>query len=88
MFHMLSTILLLDKYKQLKNMDKKFDNNLFMVTNEERNYKHWFTSLNRIAKMIGVPRTSVEIPFMKNKPYNGYKIEIVDGSDVMYRDIN
>ena len=69
-------------------MTEKLDNNLFMVTCEERNYKRWFTSLNRIAKMIGVPRTSIELAFMKNKPYNGYNIEIVDGSNIKYKDIN
>lgn len=69
-------------------MSEKHDNNLFKVTNEERHYVHWFTSIGRIAADLEMNRSTVEYAFLKNKTTNGYKIELVDGTDIKYKDIN
>lgn len=70
-------------------MKNKTDNGLFKVTNDELHYVHWFTSLGRVSAVLGIFRNTVEYCYLRNKPTtNGYKIELVDGTDIKYKDIN
>lgn len=69
-------------------MTEKTDNNLFKVTNEEKKYMHWFTSIGRISADLGIFRSTVEYCFLKNKPCHGYNIELVDGANIEYKYIN
>lgn len=69
-------------------MSQKEDNNLFKVTNEEEKYVHWFTSLQRVAVGLGIPRNTAEYYYLKKQLYKGYTIELVNGSEVKYKNIN
>lgn len=68
----------------------KVDNNLYRVTDLKDGSQHWYTSLQRIANAIGIQRTLVMYACAKpNKTYKDlYKIELVDGSDITYKNIN
>lgn len=67
----------------------KKDNNLFKVTDLKTGKIHWYTSLQRIADSIGVQRTTLTQALWKNDCYKDIiRIQIEDGSEVLYKDIN
>lgn len=62
------------------------ENELYMITRgDERKY---FTSLYRAGLFIGKQRAPVEYAMLKGKDVNGWRIEIVDGSKVMWENID
>lgn len=77
-------------------MSKKVDNNLFLVADNE-GFRHYFTSMFRIAEYFGTQRQYVENvmerkkrpgEFIDKRDNKKYLIVITDGSNVMYKDIN
>lgn len=77
-------------------MNNKIDNNLFKVFNTKTGVEHYFTSLHRVAQYIGVDRTAVLLVYERSCRRNelectfknDWKISVVDGSDIKYKDIN
>ena len=70
-------------------MTNKFNNNLFKVTNEEKNYIHYFTSMNRVGQALGAQQGQLKYYYyLQEKPYKGYFIELVDGSEIKWKDID
>lgn len=70
-------------------MTKKKDNNLFKVTNEEKNYIHYFTSLTRVGLAVdGQPGQLKYYYYLQGRPFKGYFIELVDGSNIKWKDID
>ena len=72
-------------------MQKKKDNNLLLVTSGKK--KHYFTSLSRVAKFLGINAGSVAWAIghrntLKNNNDEDVTIEYVDGSDIPYKYIN
>lgn len=67
---------------------KKYDNNLYRVENELNGETHYFTSLQKIADVVGVQRTSIDTSFKRTGKWKHLLIDIVDGSEVKYKDIN
>lgn len=67
---------------------KRKDNNLFKMTNCETGEIKYFTSINRIANYFNVQRIQVEVPYKRCGKYKNYDIEIIDGSEIKYKDID
>ena len=61
-------------------------NELFRINNGEE--QHYFTSLYRIGQFVDKQRAQVEYAAMKGKQINGWNIEIADGSDVTWKQID
>lgn len=61
-------------------------NELYMITRE--NEHHYFTSLYRTGLFLGKQRAPVEYALLKGKEINGWRIEIVDGSKVIWENID
>ena len=61
-------------------------NKLYMITRGDEH--HYFTSLYRAGLYIGKQRAPVEYALLKGKDVNGWTVEIVDGSEIKYKDIN
>lgn len=69
-----------------KKDDNLQENELYMIScGEEQLY---FTSLYRIGKFLNKQRAQVEYSMLKNKNVDGWSIDIVDGSKVMWEDID
>ena len=60
-------------------------NELYMITRGDEH--HYFTSLYRAGLFIGKQRAPVEYAMLKGKDVNGWRIEIVDGSKIMWENI-
>lgn len=73
-------------------MQAKIDNNLVKLTQIGSDYVHYFTSLQRVAKFLGTYRDKIDYYYLKKAPLNingnSYMIEIVDGADIKYKEIN
>lgn len=60
---------------------------LFMIEHDK--YGIWyFDSLYRAAEFLGCQRAQVEYSFLRNKPYHGWVITVVDGADTPWSWIN
>ena len=59
---------------------------LFKLSND--NETHYFTSLHRIGQFVGTQRAQVEYCALKGKTIKGWTIDIVDGSKVMWENID
>ena len=61
-------------------------NELYMITRGDEH--HYFTSLYRAGLYIGKQRAPVEYALLKGRDINGWTVEIVDGSKVMWEEID
>lgn len=61
-------------------------NELYMITRGDE--RHYFTSLYRAGLYIGKQRAQTEYALLRGKDVNGWNVEIVDGSKVMWEDID
>lgn len=62
----------------------KRNNNLLKVTNLKTNETWWCTKTTYVGKIIGCTPAAV----FCEKYKNDYKVEILDGSEVKWKDIN
>ena len=62
------------------------NNELYIITRGDEH--HYFTSLHKIGKYLKKQRTLVEYSLLKNKNVDGWSIDVVDGSKVMWEDID
>lgn len=62
------------------------ENELYMITRGDEH--HYFTSLYRAGLFIGKQRAPVEYAFLKGKDVNGWNVYKVDGSKVMWENID
>ena len=62
------------------------DNELYMIARGDE--RHYFTSLYRAGLYAGKQRAQAEYALLKGKDVNGWRIEIVDGSKVMWENID
>lgn len=63
------------------------NNELFRISNGIE--QHYFTSLHRAAEYLGSQRAQVLYAYIRDLKYNKeWLIEIVDGSEIKYKDIN
>lgn len=61
-------------------------NELYMITRGDEH--HYFTSLYRAGLYIGKQRAQAEYALLKERDVNGWTVEIVDGSKVMWEEID
>lgn len=61
-------------------------NELYMIARGDEH--HYFTSLYRVGQYVGKQRAQAEYALMKGKDVNGWRIEIVDGSKIMWENID
>ena len=61
-------------------------NELYMITRGDE--RHYFTSLYRAGLFIGKQRAPVEYAMLKERDVDGWRIEIVDGADVCWKNID
>ena len=62
------------------------ENELYMIT---RGYeRHYFTNLHKAGLYAGKQRAQAEYALLKGKDVNGWRIEIVDGSKIMWENID
>ena len=61
-------------------------NELYMITRVDEH--HYFTSLYRVGQYLGKQRAQAEYALLKGKDINGWRIEIVDGSKIMWENID
>ena len=61
-------------------------NELYMITRGDEH--HYFTSLYRVGPYVGKQRAQAEYALLKDKDVNGWRIEIVDGSKIMWENID
>ncbi len=61
-------------------------NELYMITRVDEH--HYFTSLYRAGLFLGKQRAPVEYALLKGKEINGWSVEIVDGADVCWKEID
>ena len=61
-------------------------NELYMITRE--NEHHYFSSLYRAGLYIGKQRAQTEYAMLKGRDVDGWTVEIVDGSKVMWKNID
>ena len=67
----------------------KKDNNLIKVTNKVTGEARYFTKDIYVCKCIGCSTTSlIGIISNNSRKYPEWKYEIVDGSNILYKDIN
>ena len=62
------------------------DNELYMIARGDE--RHYFTSLYRAGLYTGKQRAQAEYALLKGKDVNGWRIEIVDGSKIMWENID
>lgn len=71
---------------------EKTNNNLIKVTTMTDKSIHYYTNVKKIADRFGVHPTVINTAILKDnsklRKEHDVKIEIVDGSDVKYKDIN
>ena len=61
-------------------------NELYMIARGDE--RHYFTSLYRAGLYTGKQRAQAEYALLKGKDVNGWRIEIVDGSKIMWENID
>ena len=61
-------------------------NELYMISRGDEH--HYFTSLYRAGLYIGKQRAPVEYALLRGKDLDGWTVEIVDGSEVMWENID
>ena len=67
----------------------KKDNNLIKVTNKVTGEARYFTRDFYVCKWVGCTATSLTGIISNNsRKYSNWKYEIVDGSNILYKDIN
>ena len=67
----------------------KKNNNLIKITNTFNNEIKYFTIESYVMKYIGCSQGALPLVRRNNsRAYKGYLYEIVDGSNIMYKDIN
>ena len=67
----------------------KKDNNLIKVTNKVTGEARYFTKDFYVCKWVGCTTTSLTGIISNNsRKYHDWKNEIVDGSNILYKDIN
>lgn len=67
----------------------KKNNNLIKITNIEKNEVKYFTKDSYVIRYIGCTQGSLaSIRSGHSRDYNQFIYEIVDGSDVVYKNIN
>jgi len=60
-----------------------------LIKLEHPEYGEWyFTSLTQIMKALGLSTSTVYYTLQKNGQYNGWVADIVDGSEIPYKNIN
>lgn len=70
----------------MKNKAILEDNELYMITRGDE--RHYFTSLYRAGLYVGKQRAQAEYALLKGKDVNGWTIKIVDGSKIMWENID
>ena len=70
----------------MKNKSLIEGNELYMITRGDE--RHYFTSLYRAGLYVGKQRAQAEYALLKGKYVNGWRIEIVDGSKIMWENID
>lgn len=67
----------------------KQNNNLIKITNTQTNEVRYFTKNNHVCSYIGCGLLTLGmIKQGRSKTYKHYVYEIVDGSEIKYKDIN
>ena len=67
----------------------KKDNYLIKITNEDTGEYRYFTKDSYVQAWTGCSVTALlQIGGNKSLKYSNYKYEIVDGSNILYKDIN
>lgn len=67
----------------------KRDNNLIKITNNVTGESRYFTKDIYVCKWIGCSTSSlIGITSNNSRKYPDWKYEIVDGSNILYKDIN
>ncbi len=67
----------------------KRDNNLIRITNTKTNESRYFTKDSIAQSWIGASQsTMVGIKANNSSKFNYIRYEIVDGSNILYKDIN
>lgn len=67
----------------------KKNNNLIKITNTFNNEIKYFTKDSYVMKYIGCSQGALALIRSNNsRAYKGYVYELVDGSNIMYKDIN
>lgn len=67
----------------------KKDNNVIQITNEENGEVKYFTKDTYVQNYIGCSQTAMPlIKAGRSKQYSHIKYDIVDGSLILYKDIN
>jgi len=61
-------------------------NELYKISRGDEH--HYFTSLYRAGLFIGKQRAPVEYAMLKGRDVDGWTVEIVDGSKVMWKNID
>ena len=68
---------------------KKYSNDLIQITNNETGEVKYFTKDTYIQNYIGCSQTAMPlIKAGRSKQYSHIKYEIIDGSEIKYKDIN
>ena len=62
------------------------ENELYKISRGDEH--HYFTSLYRAGLYIGKQRAQAEYALLKERDVNGWTVEIVDGSKVMWEEID
>lgn len=62
------------------------ENELYMITRGDE--RHYFTSLHKAGLYIGKQRAQAEYALLKGKDVNGWYVYKVDGSKVMWENID
>lgn len=67
----------------------KRDNNLIKITNNKTGESRYFTKDSIAMSWIGCSLSSMQLIKGNNSPkFNYIKYELVDGSNILYKDIN
>ena len=67
----------------------KRDNNLIKITNKVTGEARYFTKDFYVCKWVGCTTTSLTGIISNNsRKYPDWKYEIIDGSNILYKDIN
>ena len=67
----------------------KKDNNVIQITNNETGEVKYFTKYTYVQNYIGCSQTAMPlIKAGRSKQYSHIKYDIVDGSMILYKDIN
>ena len=68
---------------------KKNNNNLIKITNKVTGEARYFTNDFYVCKWIGcTPTALIGITSNNSRKFSDWQYEIVDGSNILYKDIN